>query len=215
MKIQILISKGSWANKYKEKITKSLKKFSDNIIFFDDHKKLKKGFDINIIFSYFSKIPKKYLFYSKNNLVPHESQLPKGKGMSPLTWQIIEKKNKIYFSLIEASKKIDGGSIYYQKPVKFKKDLLFQEIKEIQLLENLKLIKKFIIHLKNKKEIPSFIKKNGTGSFYRKRTPLDSELNINRSLKSQFNLLRISDYNNYPAFFKIFGKKYKIKISRL
>ena len=172
------------------------------------------NFTINVIFSYFSKIPKKYLLYSRYNLVPHESKLPEGKGMSPLTWQILNKKNKIYFSLIEANNKIDDGSIYYQKPVKVRKDLLFQEIKAVQLFENLKLIEKFICHLKKKKIAPKFLKKSGKNSFYKKRTPLDSELNINDTLKSQFNLLRVSDYDNYPVFFKIFGKKFKIKISR-
>ena len=67
---------------------------------------------------------------------------------------------------------------------------------------------------KKKKIAPKFLKKSGKNSFYKKRTPLDSELNINDTLKSQFNLLRVSDYDNYPVFFKIFGKKFKIKISR-
>jgi len=215
MKIQILISKGSWANKYKLEIKKNLKKYSNTINFFDSYKNLKKGYDVNIIFSYFAKIPKKYLLYSKNNLVPHESKLPQGKGMSPLTWQILDKKDKIYFSLIEADNKIDDGSIYYQKLVKIRKDLIFKEIKEIQLFENLKLIKKFISYLKKNKIAPQFLKKSGKSSYYKKRNPLDSELNINDTLKNQFNLIRISDYHNYPAFFKIYGKKFKIKISKL
>ena len=71
--------------------------------------------------------------------------------MSPLTWQILEKKDKIYFSLIEANNKIDSGSIYYQKIVYIRKDLLFKDIKEIQLFENLKLIEKFINHIKKRK----------------------------------------------------------------
>ena len=215
MKIQILISEGSWANAYKEKIRISLKNFSNKIKFIDNHKNLKKNFDINIIFSYFKKIPKKYLAYSKNNLIPHESRLPQGKGMSPLTWQILEGKNIIYFSLIEAESKFDSGAIYYQKKVNINKTLLFQEIKKIQLLENLKLINKFLKYLKLKKKIPNVLKKKGESSFYRRRNTKDSELNIDDTIKNQFNLLRVSDYKKYPAFFKIFGKKYKIKIMKL
>ena len=127
MKIQILISKGSWANKYRNDIRSRFKKFSNNIKILDNHKKLNKKYDINIIFSYFKIIPKKYLLYSKNNLITHESKVPKGKGMSPLTWQILKNKTKIFFSLIEADTKIDSGTIYYQKKVN-KKDLLFDEI---------------------------------------------------------------------------------------
>ena len=135
--------------------------------------------------------------------------------MSPLTWQILANKDKIYFSLIEANNKIDSGSIYYQKIVYIRKDLLFKDIKEIQLFENLKLIEKFINHIKKKKVAPNFLKRKVKSSYYKRRTPLDSVLNINETLKNQFNLLRISDYENYPAFFKIFGKKFKIKISKL
>jgi len=103
MKIQILISKNSWAAKYKSLIKKNLNKFSNNIIFLSDHTKLKGKYDINIIFSYFKIIKNKYLIKSKYNLVPHESDLPKGRGMSPLTWQIIKGKEMITFSLFEAS----------------------------------------------------------------------------------------------------------------
>ena len=130
MKIQILISKNSWANKYKNLIKLKLKKYSNTIKFFNKHQNLKKKYDINIIFSYFKIIPKKYLLFSKSNLIPHESKLPNGKGMSPLTWQILKNKNDIYFSLIEADVNLDSGLIYFQKKIKIKKNLLFHEIKK-------------------------------------------------------------------------------------
>ena len=215
MKIQILISEKSWANKYKSVIKNKLKNFSRTIRFLDNHKKLKKQYDINIIFSYFKKIPKEHLSFSKYNLIPHESNLPKGKGMSPLTWQILEKKDKVFFSLIEAGIEIDGGPIYYQKKVKIKKDLLFQEIKEVQLLVNLALIDRFLKYFKKNKTAPNSIKKFGKETFYKKRTQKDSELNVNDTLKNLFNLIRVSDFENYPAFFKLFGKKYKLKISKI
>ena len=99
MKTQILISKSSWANEHQKKIRWKLKKICKNIKFLHNHKELKKNYDINIIFSYFTKIPEKYLKFSKINLIPHESNLPKGKGMSPLTWQILKGKKKVFFFL--------------------------------------------------------------------------------------------------------------------
>ena len=39
---------------------------------------------------------------SKHSLVVHSSNLPQGKGWSPMTWQIIEGKNKITNTLFEA-----------------------------------------------------------------------------------------------------------------
>ena len=212
MKIQILISKNSWANQYQNLILKRLNKFSKTKKIFNNHNHLKKNYDINIIFSYFKKIPKKYLNYSRFNLIPHESDLPKGKGMSPLSWQILANKKKIYFSLIEATSKIDGGLIYYKKKIKIPKSILLPEIKKIQLLENLKLIEKFIKYYKKYKKKPKGSKQIGISTHYKMRSRKDSELNINKSLSQQFNLLRIVDNKMYPAFFKIYGKKFFLRI---
>jgi len=214
MKIQILINKCSWANDYQKLIRAKLKKFCKNIKFLDNHKDLKKNYDINIIFSYFTKIPEKYLKFSKINLIPHESNLPKGKGMSPLTWQILKGKKKVFFSLIEASSEIDNGLVYYKREIKIPKDFLFDEIKKIQLDENLKLIIKFIKFYKRKNKAPKGKIQIGKSTFYKRRKPQDSEIRIQKSLLAQFNLLRTVDDKNYPAFFKIYGKKYILKISK-
>lgn len=215
MKIQILISKNSWANKHKKEIKTKLRRFCKKIIFLNNHKNLKRNYDLNIIFSYFKVIPKKFLSLSKANIIPHESKLPNGKGMSPLTWQILENKNKIFFSLIEACSNIDNGDIYYQKKVKIEKNLIFDEIKKIQLEENLKLILKFVKFYKKKKKIPIRRKQSGKATYYKRRRAEDSELNINDTIKNQFNLMRLADKVNYPTFFNIYGKKFKIILSKI
>ena len=61
MKIQILISKNSWAMNYKKDLKKKLGKYTKKIIFLNYQKKLKNKQDINIIFSYFKIIDKKSL----------------------------------------------------------------------------------------------------------------------------------------------------------
>ena len=214
MKIQVLISKKSWSQNYKKIILKKLKKFTNKLIFLTNHKYLKNNYDINIIFSYFKKIPSKYLKRSKYNLVPHESNLPKGKGMSPLTWQILEKKKKVTFSLIEANNKIDSGIIYFKKKVIIPKTFIFKEIKKTQLYTNLLLITKFINFLNTNKRPPKKLISKLKESFYKKRKPRDSEININKKLKDQFNLLRVVDNENYPAYFKIYGKKFYLRIEK-
>ena len=212
MKIQILISKNSWANSYKIFIKKKLKRYSKKIIFLNNHKKIKKNYEVNIIFSYFQKIEKKFLNLSKNNLILHESNLPKGRGMSPISWQIMQGKKIITFSLINASEKIDAGKIYYQRKVKFNGTELFDEIKKSQLINNLKLIDKF---LKNKFILNKNLKlrnQRGRATYYKLRNPSESEIKIHKSIKSQINLLRICDFQNYPAFFYYKKKKFLIKL---
>ena len=97
------------------------------------------------------------------------------------------------------------------KKVHFKGDELFTEIKKKQFRYTYLLIKKFLFHVKNRKKI--FVKKQeGRSSYFKKRTKKDSEININKNIKSQFNLLRIVDNDNYPAFFKFKKNVYIIKI---
>lgn len=212
MKIQILISKNSWAMNYKKDLKKKLGKYTKKIIFLNNHKKLKNKQDINIIFSYFKIIDKKSLKKSKYNLVPHEADLPKGRGMSPLSWQILKNKNLITFSLIEAAQKMDAGRIYFKNKVTLRKDIVFDEIKQIQFNQNIKLILKFIKFYKKNKKAPKSEVQTGKATYYKLRKKNDSKVDISKSLKSQFNLLRISDFKNYPNFFFFNKKKFFIKI---
>ena len=85
---------------------------------------------------------------------------------------------------------------------------LINELRIKQGLAYLKIIKKFL------KKYPkiSFRKQSGKSNFIKKRNPKDSKLNINRSIKSQFNLLRINDNKLYPSFFYYKKNKYLLKI---
>ena len=214
MKITILISKNSWAEQYKLVIKKTLAKYCKNINFISDHKKIKNHNDINIIFSYFKFIESAYLKKSKYNLIPHESNLPSGKGMSPLTWQILQGKQNFVFSLIEASEKYDCGDIYFKKKVKIPKHFIFNEIKSLQLFVNLSLVIKFLKKFK-KNKIVLGKKQSGRSTYYLQRTPKDHKINIYKTLKSQFNLLRTSDNKAYPAFFEYRKNKFMLKIKKI
>ena len=45
-------------------------------------------------------------------------------GMSPLSWQLLENKSLITFSLLEASQKMDAESLF-QKKIVVKKDIFY------------------------------------------------------------------------------------------
>ena len=210
MQIQCLISKNSWVDdNYKNLIKIKFSAFSKKILFFNNHKKLRKNYDINLIFSYFKKIPSKYLKFSKFNLVIHGSDLPYGRGMSPISWQILKGKSKIVFTLFEANNEYDRGKYYLKKTINFGNKSLLNEIKKKQFNEMVNL---YLSFLKNHKKIKI---KNQTGksSYFRLRKSKDSKININKSIKEQFNLLRIVDNKNYPAYFIYKNNKFKIKIT--
>ena len=85
---------------------------------------------------------------------------------------------------------------------------LYDEIRFLQSKKIFEMIEKF---LKNYPNINS-IKQKGKSTYYKKRTPKDSELNINKSILSQFNKLRIANNNEWPAFFYYKNKKYILKV---
>jgi len=151
-------------------------------------------------------------FLKKNNLVliAHSSKLPKDKGFSPLQYQILKNKKKIYMSLIKATKEVDAGPIYLQVSFTLDGTELSDQIRNIQGLQFLKIIKKFLIKYPNVKSH----KQRGSGNFNKRRYPRDSQLDINKSIKKLFNHLRINDNKLYPSFFYYKGQKYIIKISK-
>ena len=138
----------------------------------------------------------------------HESELPKGKGWSPVTWQVLEGKNDITVSLFEATSEIDAGKIYLQKKMSLKGFELLDEIKHMQGLKTIELILDFI------NNIDKIIGRdqNGESTFYERRSEKDSKLDINKSILEQFNLLRVCDNDRYPAWFELDGVKFNIKI---
>ena len=70
---------------------------------------------------------------------------------------------------------------------------------------------KFIENYVNYKTLS---KQKGSSTYYKKRDANDSKLDINKSIKEQFNLLRIVNNREYPAFFEIDGHKFLLKIEK-
>ena len=164
----------------------------------------------NIVFpiSYTKKLPESFLNKNELVIIAHTSKLPKDKGFSPMQSQILKNNNKIYLSLIKATKELDAGPIYFQDYFMLDGTELFNEIRHIQGIQILKIIKKFLIRYPYVRSI----KQKGKGNFNGMRYPKDSELNINKTIKNQFNHLRINDNELYPSFFYFKGQKYIIKI---
>ena len=208
MKVAILTSPNQWFIPYAEKLGHKI----EHAKLFFDHQDIEENFDIIFILSYHRIIRKEYLKKHKHNIVIHASALPQGKGWAPMFWQILEGKNEIPFTMFEASFGVDDGDIYMQKSLVLTGYELNSELRKKQA--------EFIIDmcldfLKNYDKYKLPVPQKGKQSFYEKRSAVDSELDINESIKDQFNLLRIVDNDAYPAFFEINGRKYILKIEEL
>lgn len=143
----------------------------------------------------------------QHTLVLHASDLPKGKGWSPHIWSVVNGADHITLSLLEAEDLVDSGRIWQKEIIELSGNELFDEINEKLFAAEIKLIE---YALEN--DVQPQEQNNEQSTYYKKRTPEDSEIDINASLESQFNLLRVCDPDRFPAFFERNGVRYTLKI---
>lgn len=200
----------SWFHDYLDQLECEIKsKFGFNTLIVSHQNEIKEGY-VCFALSCTSIIKKINLIKNQHNIVVHPSPLPLGRGFSPLAWQILNGENEITFCLLEADENVDQGPIYQKKIVRFSGYELNSEIKKIQAQTTIQMCVEFLDNVKKLKKHDQI----GIPSYYKRRTNKDSELNINKTIKDQFNLLRIVDNERYPAFFYIDGHKYNIKIDK-
>jgi methionyl-tRNA formyltransferase len=139
--------------------------------------------------------------------VIHESDLPKGRGWSPLAWQILEGKNNITVSAIGCADRVDSGDIYAQEVLSLDGSELADEINSKLFETKCALVKKIAQGDYSPKA------QEGDATYYKRRTPADSELDPKKTIAEQFNLLRICE-PRFPAFFNHRGFKYTVTLRK-
>ena len=147
----------------------------------------------------------------KSTLVLHASDLPKRRGWSPHIWSILDGENKITVSLLEAAEPVDNGLIWLKTSFELEGHELLDEINNKLFDAEIFLMTSAINGID---DINPFSQVGDPGSYMKKRTPADSEIDPKKSILEQFNLLRVVDPDRYPAFFYHQGYKYQIKIEK-
>lgn len=170
--------------------------------------------DILFLISCHEILPKYVRMKFTKCLVIHASDLPEGKGWSPHTWAIIEGETSIVMTLLEASDKIDSGAIWKKSRVTIPNHALFDEINEFIFRTELSLMDFAIKHFYEIEPVPQ-IDDDTMSSFYRKRIPVDSQIDPHKSIAEQFDVIRVSDVDRYPAFFELRGFRYKIHLEKI
>lgn len=144
-------------------------------------------------------------------LVLHASDLPRGRGMSPHIWQVLEGRERIVISLLNAEDEVDTGHIWHQLEIQLDGTELYDEIDAYLFEAELRLMDWALQHCES--SLPW--EQVGSPSFYRRRTPVDSEIDPARPLADSFNLLRVANPVRYPAHFEYMGKKFIIRIEKV
>lgn len=196
-------------NEYLYKWIESKKEHQINLI---RRKKDLPGGDVLFLISCSEIVEEKERFKYKKSLVIHASNLPKGRGWSPHIWEIINGADFVTLSLLEAEDKVDSGKIWKKKKVFIPKDFLWDEINssifeaEIELMD---------YAIDNFNIVEPVCQDDETATYYERRKPEDSQLDIQKSISEQFDKIRVCDPNRFPAFFEINGFKYSIKLEKI
>ena len=211
MKITFLSDQGSWKNPSIAAIATRLRKKGHVVKTLHATAPVPKG-DILFILGFFQIVKPDILSRNKTNIVVHESALPKGRGMSPVTWQVLEGARRIPMTLFEAVEKVDAGKIYLRGGVPLKGHELLPEIRQKVAGEMVRLCEAFV------RRYPAILRRGqvqkGASTYYPWRKAEDSRLDPQKSIASQFNLLRTVDNTSYPAFFTYRGATYTLKIEK-
>ncbi|MBL69339.1 MAG: UDP-2,4-diacetamido-2,4,6-trideoxy-beta-L-altropyranose hydrolase [Verrucomicrobiales bacterium] len=212
LKITIVSDGDSWINSYMPSFIEQMQDGGHDLRWQHDISKVTSG-DLCFLLGCSQIMKEEIMRRNKNNLVVHESNLPEGKGWSPLTWQVLEGKNTIPITLLEAGKYIDSGIIYLRDNIYFNGSELIDEMRARQAKYTFKICSQFV--RKYPDIIAEGMPQKGEETFYRKRTKKESRLDVQKSIAEQFDLLRVVDNERYPAYFELNGVTYTIKIEKL
>jgi len=145
-------------------------------------------------------------------LVLHASDLPKGRGWSPHIWEIVNGAEAITVSLLEAEDKVDSGRIWNKLNVPVPKHALWDEINQLLFEAEIELINYAVQNFAVASPLGQ--KTTDEASYYPKRTPANSRIDVSKSIAEQFDLIRVCDPNRFPAYFEHLGIRYTLKLEK-
>lgn len=145
-------------------------------------------------------------------IVLHASDLPNGRGWSPYVWQVADGAEKVVVCALEAVDEVDTGPIWAKTTIEIKGDEDVNVLHRLLFAAEIELIDKIVDQFADLEPVPQ---SSEAGSWYRRRTPQDSRLDPEKSIASQFDLLRVCDPDRYPAFVEYRGRKFKITLEQM
>jgi methionyl-tRNA formyltransferase len=208
--ITILVDNNSWILPWANELAHKLLAKGLRVSLARDHDSVQTGW-INFMLGCTRIAPPEVLRRNRHNLVVHESDLPRGRGFAPMAWQILEGASRITVCLIDASDETDAGDIWLKEVVELNGTELCDEWRGLQGDASLRLC---LAAVENFPQLRAQ-KQQGTPSHYPRRRPQDSRLDVDRSIREQFDLLRVVDNQRYPAFFELNGQRYTLQISKV
>ena len=195
-KTYIILSEKSW----NQDLVKKLSKKNDNINWVIINNRLKFNLTnlesirpVKIFIPHWSYIISDEIFQKFDCVVFHMTDLPFGRGGSPLQNLIVLGKKKTKISALKVVKELDAGPIY------LKKDLRLHGTAEEIFIRANSIIELMIIEIIDKDLEPK--EQKGDVVYFKRRKPKDSNIFDLKDLKSIYDYIRMLDADGYPNAF--------------
>ncbi len=160
-----------------------------------------------IFFPHWSWMIPEEIYRNYECVVFHMTDLPYGRGGSPLQNLIIRKKYDTKLTALEASEETDGGRIYCKRKVNIKTGSAEDILKRLSTIIFTEMIPKILT------ENPTPVEQVGEVIKFKRRTPRESNVEILKELSTEdlYDFIRMLDGEGYPqAFIKIGNVKMRL-----
>lgn len=203
----LIVSNKKYSLKRMKYLTEELK---INIYYIENkadlkYENLKKINPKYVFFPYWSYIIPKEVYQNFNCIIFHMTDLPFGRGGSPLQNLISRGIYSTKISAIQCEKEIDSGAIFLKKEMS-----LYGNAEEIYL-RAYNLIEEMIIEMIKEEIIP--VKQSGEVVVFKRRTPEDSDISSLDNLEKIYDYIRMLDAEGYPKAY-IKNDKFKFEFER-
>lgn len=209
-RIAVVCDNDEWMRGASEGLVAALRQHGDDAYFCDSYAAVGEG-AVAVFLSCHGIATADVLARNRRNLVVHAGDLPRERGWSPLTWRILSGRNTVPVCLIEAAPDVDSGAVYYRSELGFGGHELLDDLRAALAAECIALVRRFL----DETAPPVGVPQDGEPTWLPRRSATDSELDPERSIASQFDLLRVCDNDRYPAFFHLRGHTYRLRIDRV
>lgn len=191
----IIVSNKEWHRKYIKEIATRTNKdvtYIDNkeYITYDYLYKLQPEW---VFFPHWSYIIPAEVYANMNCVIFHMTDLPFGRGGSPLQNLIARGIYETKLSALKCTAKLDAGDIYIKQPLS-----LWGTAEEIYL-RAAELTKEMIIQIV--KEKPQLHKQQGEPVVFQRRKPSEGDIGKLEALSEVFDYIRMLDADTYPPAF--------------
>lgn len=207
--VSVVVDNPSWILPYAEELALRLSEAGDDARLCRSHDEIGPG-AVAFYLGCIKITPPEVLARNHRNLVVHASDLPKGRGFSPLTWLVIEGRNEIPVCLLEAAEEVDAGPVVYRDRLTLGGHELIGEMRARLGILHVEMCSRFMAE----DSPPEGVPQTGEATLYPRRHPSDSGLDPERTIAEQFDLLRTVDNDSYPAFFDLRGHRYTLTIEK-